>query len=332
MDKNLESQASDPKTPAVELQRLAGEYPSLRPLIAMNPSTYPELLEWLGNLHDPAINLALQQRRAAETAKLDATPSVSPRRVSVIQRPEGQDATSRIPVSQTPAFVPAAAQVASTPEEQERGRNQFLWIWGALALILIVAALALFLIIRGAGGSDSPDVATPPVIEIEQSEQSDEPDEVVPEDKEEEPQSDKPTERPDDPNATYPAPANAIWAEVVASPSGNIVCKLGDSGATCTISSHVLDQAGITSCASQPVTIHTTDSLAELGCSETPVSNEGAVTLSQGAYAVYGQGACYVDDSAVSCWNTHNGSAFAIERRGYVLRTNGEIPSSEFLW
>ncbi|WRS30878.1 hypothetical protein U6G28_04120 [Actinomycetaceae bacterium MB13-C1-2] len=331
MDKNLESQASDPKTPAVELQRLAGEYPSLRPLIAMNPSTYPELLEWLGNLRDPAVDLALQQRRAAETAKLNAAPTDSPRRVSVIQRPEGQETASRIPVSQTPTFAPVQAQAVAASEEPARGRNQFVWIWGALALLLVGAVLALFLILRGAGGSEAPDAATPPAVEVVQSEQSEDLGQDTTEE-EEEPQSDKPTERPDDPDATYPAPANAIWAEVVASPSGNIVCKLGDSGATCTISSHVLDQAGITSCASQPVTIHTTDSLAELGCSETPVSNEGAVTLSQGAYAIYGQGACYVDDSAVSCWNTHNGSAFAIERRGYVLRTNGEIPSSEFLW
>lgn len=331
MDKNLESQASDPKTPAVELQRLAGEYPSLRPLIAMNPSTYPELLEWLGNLRDPAVDLALQQRRAAETAKLNAAPTDSPRRVSVIQRPEGQETASRIPVSQTPTFAPVQAQAVAASEEPARGRNQFVWIWGALALLLVGAVLALFLILRGAGGSEAPDAAAPPAVEVVQSEQSEDLGQDTTEE-EEEPQSDKPTERPDDPDATYPAPANAIWAEVVASPSGNIVCKLGDSGATCTISSHVLDQAGITSCASQPVTIHTTDSLAELGCSETPVSNEGAVTLSQGAYAIYGQGACYVDDSAVSCWNTHNGSAFAIERRGYVLRTNGEIPSSEFLW
>ena len=55
--------ASDPATPLEELQYLAQNHPSLRPLIAENPSTYPELLEWLGEFSDPEIAAALQRRQ-----------------------------------------------------------------------------------------------------------------------------------------------------------------------------------------------------------------------------------------------------------------------------
>jgi len=56
--------ASDPQTPAAELARLAYERVDLRASIAANPATYPELLTWLGELGDPAVDQALQVRAA----------------------------------------------------------------------------------------------------------------------------------------------------------------------------------------------------------------------------------------------------------------------------
>lgn len=58
--------AQDPGTPLHTLQQLAQEYPGLRPAIALNPSTYPALLDWLGSLGDPAVNQALAQRAAGQ--------------------------------------------------------------------------------------------------------------------------------------------------------------------------------------------------------------------------------------------------------------------------
>lgn len=54
--------AADPSTPLQTLADIAAKEPSLRPYIAMNPATYPELLEWLGQLGDPAVDDALRQR------------------------------------------------------------------------------------------------------------------------------------------------------------------------------------------------------------------------------------------------------------------------------
>lgn len=57
--------AADPSTPLQTLADIAAAEPSLRPNIAMNPSTYPELLDWLGQLGDPAVDEALRQRRGS---------------------------------------------------------------------------------------------------------------------------------------------------------------------------------------------------------------------------------------------------------------------------
>ncbi|WP_222851138.1 hypothetical protein [Phytoactinopolyspora mesophila] len=54
--------AADPNTPLQTLADIAAKEPSLRPHIASNPATYPELLDWLGQLGDPAVDDALRRR------------------------------------------------------------------------------------------------------------------------------------------------------------------------------------------------------------------------------------------------------------------------------
>lgn len=54
--------AVDPDTPLQTLADIAAQAPSLRPYVATNPSTYPELLEWLSQLGDPAVDEALRRR------------------------------------------------------------------------------------------------------------------------------------------------------------------------------------------------------------------------------------------------------------------------------
>lgn len=56
-------QALDPSTPLEVLAQIVQDVPHLRPQVASNPSTYPALLEWLGNLGDPAVDAALRSRR-----------------------------------------------------------------------------------------------------------------------------------------------------------------------------------------------------------------------------------------------------------------------------
>ncbi|WEV64860.1 hypothetical protein [Bifidobacterium sp. ESL0732] len=56
-------QALDPNTDQMTIASIAQYAPELRPCLARNPNTYPELLNWLAQLHDPAIDAALATRR-----------------------------------------------------------------------------------------------------------------------------------------------------------------------------------------------------------------------------------------------------------------------------
>lgn len=65
-----------PGVTAEELRALAAERPDLHPLIAENPATYPELVDWLGSLGDPEVDAAIARRfvpesRAAFEAAVD---------------------------------------------------------------------------------------------------------------------------------------------------------------------------------------------------------------------------------------------------------------------
>jgi len=56
--------AADPATSQAELLDIVSSRPDLRPAIALNPNTYPGLLDWLGTLGEPAVDAALASRRA----------------------------------------------------------------------------------------------------------------------------------------------------------------------------------------------------------------------------------------------------------------------------
>jgi len=58
----LHQQAADPTTDLATLAALAHEHADLRPVIALNPSAYDGLLDWMSQLGDPAVNAALAQR------------------------------------------------------------------------------------------------------------------------------------------------------------------------------------------------------------------------------------------------------------------------------
>ena len=61
-------QAADPGTSMQDMARIAAERPDLWASLAANPSLYPDLREWLGQVDDPAVKEALSAsaQRAAE--------------------------------------------------------------------------------------------------------------------------------------------------------------------------------------------------------------------------------------------------------------------------
>lgn len=67
IDDELGGIAADPSTDWETLHWIAENHPSLRAAVAENPATYPELLEALASLGDPAIDAALTRRANAAT-------------------------------------------------------------------------------------------------------------------------------------------------------------------------------------------------------------------------------------------------------------------------
>ena len=64
MDPDLAA-AMDPATPLETLADVAFRVPEARAAVAANPSTYPDLLQWLAQFDEPAIRQALEGRRSS---------------------------------------------------------------------------------------------------------------------------------------------------------------------------------------------------------------------------------------------------------------------------
>lgn len=331
----LENEATSPETSPVRLQELANDYPQLRPLIAMNPATYPALVEWLGELGDPAVNVALAQRAASTQG------SAAPRRVSVMGRSAGEPTP--------PAQSPMPPSTASTVDEDEQGQatpvttgsRQHLTTmspkarvdtanpaWrGSLVVGLIVAAVVLALVYFGfrflhkaPAETDEAGSASNQSQDSEQSEaeQSDATPQIV-------------EQLPEEP-VVYPAPETALELNHFVAPSGNIACELTGDKATCTINSYYFADEAQAACGQGPVTIVATKEGAAIDCAQTPITASGATTLSYGDYATQGNIACRSTEYGVACWDTRSGAGFGVSRGGYLIGLDEPVDPEAFPW
>lgn len=324
MENTLESLASDPTTPGAELQRLAGEYANLRPLIAMNPATYPALVKWLADLNDPAVNLALEQRRAAQQARSET--GVGPQRVSVMTPPTAAPAP-------TPTWAPLATPAVATPTptqepQQEERRTGPIVAWVAAVILLVGAAVFLTFVLlnREPDSSSEAEREQEQVVQEEEAAEAEDPatEESEVEDLEDEQQEETPIR--------YPAPSSAISAPRITAPSGNINCELSEAGASCTILQYNFSDPTLSACTGSPVTLTTTDDFAEVNCTSPQIGATGGTSLSYGDYAAFANGACLSDFSGLSCWDIRTGSSFAVARDGFVTGNRGPIAPGQFWW
>jgi hypothetical protein len=113
-------QASDPATPAEVLAAIAEHRPDLRSAVAANPAAYPGLLEWLGQLGDPAVDAALAARgsepAAAEPAPAEPAPAEPAPAEPVAPAGEpGFAAPGYVPPAATGYEPPVAPEPSATP-------------------------------------------------------------------------------------------------------------------------------------------------------------------------------------------------------------------------
>lgn len=322
----LRAAASDPATSPERLQQLAGSEPSLRPLIAMNPSAYPALLDWLAELGDPAVNLALQQRRATEEARFDA-----PQRVSVMNRSAETRVRNAESAPEQDSENLLTAPSGSATEDRRQFRPGLIAIWVIVVAVTIGLLIAGFHGLRGGAptSADKGDSAGNSESAGAQSQEGDGSVGTELPDENADGQSDGEAEASE---AKFPAPANAFKEAHIVSPSANIACSLGAEGVTCSIYSYSFASEVLGHCQGQPTTLRSEGNLPTVSCLDAPVPSIGATTLSYGEFATFGQGACLSTDRGMSCWDTVSGNSFAVAREGFVFGAAGMIASAEFPW
>lgn len=145
-----ESQARDPETPAATLADIATHRADLRPAIALNPTTYPDLLKWLGDLNDPAINQALATRGHATgpipTAAQQQTGAAAEQTAVHEPVPAQTSQTQPAPAAQVYAAQPASGPSVFQPADDEwnfKGMTVRDIIRDVLAAALLLLSLPL---------------------------------------------------------------------------------------------------------------------------------------------------------------------------------------------
>ncbi len=365
LDKSLEIEAANPAIDPGRLRDLAANHSALRPLIAMNPAAYPGLLDWLASLNDPAVNVALQQRKATENAQLRQTQvqqAQGPQRVSVLQRGVATASPASTAAAGTPSDDPAqkapnsyvsvdnpavngqlprssdrlfGANPGGTPAVVstagprtapiENGRGRRITLIILTIALGLLAIAAVALVINLLKG---PGTGPPDTAEPASMGQA----ESAGPSSDEDSGDDDTTAKVQENEIRFPAPSNALEVAHVMSPSGNITCMFSSEQVRCTILSYSFTDPSIATCSESPVSLDTTDGMPSVGCSGAPVSSTGATALSYDDYAKYGDSACYSTEFGISCWNTRTGSAFAVAREGFVSGTQGKIEPSQFPW
>ena len=118
-------QASDPGTSMQDMARIAAERPDLWASLAANPSLYPDLREWLGQVDDPAVKEALNAsaQQAAGQVPVEDAPAAEAGSTEEASEPAaegdapaGEDPVEEAPTAETPA---AEAEAGSTEEASE---------------------------------------------------------------------------------------------------------------------------------------------------------------------------------------------------------------------
>ena len=334
---DLVTRAKDPDTPLETLQQLAQNYPGLRPHVASNPSAYPALLEWLGNLGDPAIDAALEARNSGATAGTESTSFIPPVRTST-GASASSASTSVMPaqylesdtgtVSSIEAFATDEPEDEVLPKLPTRKKNKDNTSNTPLWIVIAVLAILLSLLLGWAIGTiigSSTDPITSTASNPTSAQEAATTDDAAADDAattaEETP---SPTPSPTasaTPELTAPAPDGAEELSAFTSPSGNITCTLSEDSVSCSIKEYSFDADGSKcSSSSKPYTSTVGTEGDASGTCATAFSASGAV-LSYGSSAKNDTFACTSAEDGVSCWNQVNGEGFTINRSGATSKT-----------
>lgn len=166
--------AADPAASGEDLARIAATRPDLHATLAANPATYPALLDWLRELHDPTVDRALDARSSAAAPVLPPTAPAPPPAAawspapSAAWSPAPAAAGTPAPPSTgawswqgtEPGDVDVSMPVLLYPEPPRRRRTR-MWvgIGVAVALVLGVGGAGYAYVAAKLSGSATPEAA-----------------------------------------------------------------------------------------------------------------------------------------------------------------------------
>jgi len=350
------ARAADPNTPQVQLHMLAGDHPELRPLIAENPNTYPELLQWLAGLDDPAVDAALARRSAAghgqsvdaqATSMLPAADQASDtgeEQFSAVRQDRPEDyapQTAAVPVNPPggyeddyaqpragyyPSAPPAGAapwqapaQPASYPyEREEEPRRKS---GGTCAIVFLIILLAVAAVVAAYflifGGVFSSDTDEN-ADEVSQEQVQEDPAEA----------EDPGAEAEASPGEATTEDENADSEDAVRpAPDGaeDIPSFTAPSGnINCAMDENSLECSILDYSFDTPedcegaAQFSVAEGEPEIGCGTAPGAE--SATLQYGQAATNGRFACVSSESGFECWNTETGNGFFVARASYQLQ------------
>ncbi len=295
----------------------------------MNPTAYPGLVQWLADLDDPAINVALAQRGAANNAAASG-----PRRVSVMGREDTDPTPVPVPVApQQVRFEPVGTQTGELQQVGGPATSNRRPLMVVLALAFVALLFVGFAILFGGRGTDTGDNLV-----AESGLQSSSPSAGAGTTEEESTTTENGSDAEDGTDAEeektirFPAPSDALKVSHFVSPSGNIACRIAPEAAECTLNAHAFADETLADCGAGPLTIRVTEFSSALDCSAPQIPASGATTLTYGDSAASDDYACTSSEFGVACWNTISGAGFGVSRGGYQHSLTGPIDPANFPW
>lgn len=318
MTQDPTARAADPNASHAELYELARTRPDLRPQIAANPSTYPALLQWLGELNDPSIDAALA-RRGSSDAPTAVQPPVAPPS-DFDQQIYGAPA----PYASAPPYQ-APPSVYDPDDDIPPKRKGGTCVLIALLFLVTTAALVAgyFFLIGSPFADDDSEVDEQPAPAEEIEEEDEAADEGAedqePEETAEPEEAPTPTEEDeetdDDSELQSPIPDDALSITEFSSPTGNISCQLSETDVVCTVAEHTFQTPE--ECDNGVSFRVTEDGQAEIDCSTSVASQ--SQSLEYGDITGNESFACQAHEMYFECWSQRTGNGFELAREYYAL-------------
>ncbi|MGP9538641.1 variant leucine-rich repeat-containing protein [Brachybacterium sp. AOP43-C2-M15] len=132
----------------------------------------------------------------------------------------------------------------------------------------------------------------------------------------EETAEDETTEETTSADPVSPAPDDAQEMTELSSPTGNIVCRLDEDSATCSLEQQDYAQNDLEDCGDDTFSIAVAEQDAAPDCGTSALS-DSAETLDYGESATNGEMACTSRSDGMTCWNIMTGKGFTVSRSSY---------------